>query len=154
VRILFGCALLILGAAVLMWILWRSRQAPLDGYAIIEKSLSGVDPYPYVYVNADGSARELHPDERDYLETRFRPGDGNRPYVKRDYSQKNGWGEVTGFIERAHLPKDTVIHVAPAENPSGPLTKADQIRLLRDQGWVVTENPDGTFTAHKPKPTH
>ena len=28
-------------------------------------------PYPYVYVLADGSARELHENERKYLETEF-----------------------------------------------------------------------------------
>jgi len=34
------------------------------------------EPYPYVHVNADGSARELHPSERRYLETEFKGGDG------------------------------------------------------------------------------
>lgn len=109
-------------------------------------------PYPYVYVNADGSARELHPNERDYLETRFQTGDGNTPYVKRNYSQRNGWGDVTGFLKRSHLPMEIVIQAAPAENPSKPLTRSEEIRFLRDKGLVVTENPDGTFTVQKPKP--
>ena len=37
----------------------------------------------------EGGARELHSEERDYLETRFHPTDGARPYVKRRYSQLN-----------------------------------------------------------------
>jgi hypothetical protein len=122
------------------------------GYAVVKKGDSRVDPYPYVYVNADGSARELHPEERDYLETPFQPGDGGRPYIKRSYSQKNGWGEVAGFLRRSQLPEEFVIQVAPAENPSKPLTRADQIQFLRDKGMVVTENADGTFTVQKPKP--
>ena len=40
------------------------------------------DPYPYVYVLADGSARDLHADERTYLETEFQGGDGAMPYIK------------------------------------------------------------------------
>jgi len=157
VRILFGGALLVLGAAVLLWIMRRAgktgRPDHLDGYAVVKKGRSRVDPYPYVYVNADGSARELHPDERDYLESALQPGDGGRPYVKRNYSQKNGWGEVAGFLRRSHLPNEIVIQVAPAENPSKPLTRSDQIQFLRDKGMVVTENPDGTFTVQKSKPT-
>ena len=33
---------------------------------------------PYVYVNEDGTARELHPNERQYLETEFLPGTARR----------------------------------------------------------------------------
>ena len=32
--------------------------------------MPAADLYPYVYVNADGTARELHPSEQKYLETR------------------------------------------------------------------------------------
>ena len=108
-------------------------------------------PYPYVYVNADGTARELHPAERSFLETPFHPGDGGRPYVKDHYSQKNGWGEVTGFLKRSKLPQGIQIFAAPEENPSKPMTREDMKQFLRDKGVEVTENSDGTFTARKPK---
>jgi len=110
-------------------------------------------PYPYVHVNADGGARELHPDERAYLETRFQFGDGGRPYVKSSYSKRNGWGDLAGFLERSQLPSEIVVQDAPGESPYKPLPWSDQIQFLRDKGFVVTENPDGTFTATKPKPT-
>ena len=42
----------------------------------------------YVYVNEDGTARELHPNERQYLETEFLPGDGAAPHVKRSYAER------------------------------------------------------------------
>jgi hypothetical protein len=67
---------------VLMWIRQllgkpsKRRPVQLSGYAIVDKDGSRVDPYPYVHVNVDGSARELHPGECDYLETLFSPGDG------------------------------------------------------------------------------
>lgn len=122
---------------------------PPKQYAIVDRSTS--DPYPYVYVNADGSARELHPAERNYLETPFHPADGARPYVKDRYTQKNGWGEIAGFLERARLPKEVAIHAATGETPNQPLTRPDQIRFLRDKGMVVTQNPDGTYTVRNPK---
>ena len=142
-----------------MWIrqllrkLCTRRPVQLSGYAVVKKGRSGVDPYPYVYVNVDGSARELHPDECDYLETPFPGGDGARPYVKGSYSQRNGWGEISGFLKRSELPSEIVTQAAPPENPSKPLTRSDHIQFLRDKGLVVTENPDGTFTAQKPKAT-
>jgi len=61
--------------------------------------------YPYVYVNDDGSVRELSPDEKDYLETPFHPADSGRPYIKSNYKAKDGWGSISGFCSRTVLPK-------------------------------------------------
>jgi hypothetical protein len=104
-------------------------------------------PHPYVYVNADGTARELHANERQYLETEFRPGDGAAPYVKGSYAERNGWGDLAGFLERSRLPRGTQIHDAPAEDPQRALrTREQQIAWFRSKGLEVTENSDGTFT--------
>ncbi|MCV6638352.1 hypothetical protein [Candidatus Albibeggiatoa sp. nov. NOAA] len=64
-----------------------------------------VELYPYVYVNDDGSARELTTDEKAYLETPFHPADSGRPYIKSNYKAKDGWGSISGFCSRADLPK-------------------------------------------------
>jgi hypothetical protein len=66
--------------------------------------MPAVDPYPYVYVNADGTARELHPSEQKYLETEFKGGDGAAPYVKSSHAERDGWGELTGYLKRSLLP--------------------------------------------------
>ena len=68
-------AAVLLGVAFAIWI-WRyfrgiSRHRRGDEYAVVEPAEATIDPYLYVYVNQDGSARELHPDERSYLETYF-----------------------------------------------------------------------------------
>ena len=63
--------------------------------------MSTADPYPYIYVNPDGTARELHANERKYLETPFKLGDGNTPYIKIDYDARDGWGEIRGYLERS-----------------------------------------------------
>jgi hypothetical protein len=107
--------------------------------------------YPYIYVNADGTARELHAAERAYLETEFKGGDGAMPYIKDSYEERNGWGEISGFLKRAALPAGTPVADAPAEDPSRPLGRDDFIKFLRGKGLEVVENSDGSFTARKPR---
>jgi hypothetical protein len=108
-------------------------------------------PYPYVYVNADGTARELHASERRYLETPFKGGDGAMPYIKSSYQQRDGWGELTGFLQRSLLPDGTPVRDAPAEDPIRPLGKDEFIAWLRNKGVTVTENGDGSFSMTKPR---
>ena len=38
--------------------------------------------FKFVYINQDGTARELSPEEQTYLTQEFVGGDGNRPYIK------------------------------------------------------------------------
>jgi hypothetical protein len=78
-------------------------------YTIVTKDVAAVEPYPYVYVNADGTARELNAGEREYLETPFLPFDGGRPYVKGSYLEKNGWKNLRGFLQRARLPSEVEV---------------------------------------------
>lgn len=103
-------------------------------------------PYPYVYVNADGSARELHANERKYLETEFKGGDSAMPYIKMNYDQRDGWGEISGYLKRASLPADITVAVAPAEDPLRSLNRDDVADLLRKKGAEVVENADGSLT--------
>jgi hypothetical protein len=99
--------------------------------------------YRYVYINADGTARELHAGERAYLETEFKGGDGAMPYVKASYDERNGWGELNGFLMRAALPAGMPVADAPAENPNRQMSQKDLIAWLRSKGVRVTENDGG-----------
>lgn len=74
---------------------------------------SGQSPYPFVYVEVDGTARELHADERAYLETDFEGGDGARPYVKSKYEQRDGSGGLSGYLRRSKLPAGASIKPNP-----------------------------------------
>jgi hypothetical protein len=74
-------------------------------------------PYPFVYVNSDGSVRELHAKEKTYLETPFEPFDGGRPYVKHKYDGKNGWGDTKGYCARSAIPTNLTVIAAPADDP-------------------------------------
>jgi len=108
--------------------------------------MAAAAPYRYVYVNADGTARELHASERYYLETEFKGGDGDMPYIKASYEERDGWGEISGYLERSQLPAGTAVAAAPAENPMRALSKDEYIAWLRDNGTEVVENADGSFT--------
>jgi hypothetical protein len=154
-QMLLGWTILILGIAAIIWILRRpkkwSNPTPGPSYAIVNSDQIEIHPYPYIYVNTDGTARELHPNERTYLETPFHPADGGRPYIKGRFSCKDGWGDIKGFLKRSKLPPTITVGPAPIEDPTGPLSKEDQMQFLRDKGLEVIENIDGTFTARKPK---
>jgi len=118
---------------------------------LIGKVGSVPKPYPYVYVNADGSARELHPKERQYLEAEYSFGDGAAPYIKDSYAERNGWGELRGYLARSQLPDGIRTMDAPSDDPTRPMGRDEYIAFLRSKGMDVTENPDGSFTASAPR---
>jgi hypothetical protein len=157
-RSLAGWAAVFLGAAVVIWILrivfGSSKHRQGDQYVIVAPDEAKLDPYPYVYVNADGSARELHPNERKHLETFFDPFGGGGPPVKYKYSQKLESGQIAGFLRRSKLPRGMEILRAPAEDPSKPLSREEEMQLYRDKGLDVVEHVDGRgFTVRKPDGT-
>ena len=68
--------------------------------------------FPYVYVNNDGSARELTAEEQEYLRTEFHPADGGRPYIKLRYGSRTPDGRLRGFLRRRSLPARVVVRPA------------------------------------------
>jgi hypothetical protein len=90
-----------------------------------------------VWINDDGSARELTEADKKYVDTDFSPFDGARPYVKPTYQSRNGWGAIKGYLERDKLPNDVPVNPAPATDPSPqtPQAVAGQIlELIRKRG--------------------
>lgn len=65
--------------------------------------------FEFVYVENDGSARELDEEEQEYLKTEFHGGDGNRPYIKDRYSQLTPDNKMHGYILRTRVPKSIEI---------------------------------------------
>ncbi len=62
--------------------------------------------FPYIYVEIDGSIRELDNEEKDYLTQEFHPNDGGRPYIKSNYYQLTPDNKINGFLRRSKIPKD------------------------------------------------
>src|SRR3974377_547710 len=86
-----------------------------------------------VYINDDGSARELSETEKRYVDTEFSSLDGARPYIKTRYEQRNGWGNLSGFLQRKDVPVGMPVKLAPSETASRqptPQTVADSISEL------------------------
>jgi hypothetical protein len=75
-----------------------------------------------VWIDADGSARELTDAEKKYVDTKFSPFDGARPYVKSHYEQRNGWGELSGYLQRKEVPEPVPINPAPSDEPAAKYT--------------------------------
>ncbi|HEX2780002.1 MAG TPA: hypothetical protein VHM30_10910 [Gemmatimonadaceae bacterium] len=63
----------------------------------------------FVWVDDDGSARELTADECRYLATAFEGADGGRPYIKDRYRSRTPDGRLGGYLERRMLPRGTVV---------------------------------------------
>jgi len=119
---------------------------------IVSPAEAQINPYPYIRVNDDGTARELHPDERRYLEAEYAPGDGNLPWTKRSYDTRDGWGKLGGYMERAKLPGNVAVAPAPAENPFPPMGKEGFRAFMREKGWDLVDRQDGTATLERRTP--
>jgi len=115
-------------------------------FAVVSKDQSLTGPYPFVFINADGGARELHDSEKQFLETPFSPFDGGRPYVKNTYSQQDGWGSIRGFLHRSALPDGVDIESAPSTSPLPLASKEDQIELMRKHGFELKNSDSGKMT--------
>ncbi|MGE3166374.1 MAG: hypothetical protein AB7O52_15825 [Planctomycetota bacterium] len=74
-------------------------------FAVVSKSEARRQPFPYVYVEDDGTYRDLAEAEREYLQEAFHPADGDRPYVKWRYGSRTPTGSLQGFLKRSRLPK-------------------------------------------------
>jgi len=130
-------------------------EPKLKAFAIVSIEEAKSKPYPYVYVNKDGSVRELHASERAELETPYSPLDSGQPYVKHTYDQKNGMNSLDGFCPRAKIAKHIRILPAPQEDPVIAARKKNAewtIQYAKEHGFDYVENADGTVTIKRPKP--
>lgn len=120
-------------------------------FTVVSPDSAKLPEYPYVWVTNDGAVHELDSDDRSYLETPFHPCDGARPYTKNQYTGRDGWGEMGGYCLRSAIPSDIPIIQEPVHrDPPKPMI--EMIREYTERaGWTLIENPDGSYTAAKPK---
>lgn len=128
-------AIITIATILTLWLIWnnRSRRPPEEGYK-------------FVYINQNGSARELTDDEQAYLETDFRGDDGGRPYVKFSYGCKDGWGSISGFIERRKVPaKIRIVDVVRSTPPDKDTTIEDMVADAHAVGDLVEYGDDSSI---------
>src|SRR5690348_3153047 len=125
----------------------------IGGLAWMFGSRRGDEPgFKFVYVNQDGSAREISPGERAYLSEKFSGGDGGRPYIKFRYESVDGWGSRSGFIERRRVPaRIAILPVHPDYDARVKELGHDVMGAFRAAGDIVEKNGDGS-TTFKPNP--
>ena len=95
---------------------WNRNKKPLS-FAMVSENDAKKIPYPYVYVEKDGTVRELHSSERKFLETPYHPADGSRPYIKKSFNALNSFGNLRGTCLRSKVPHQISIQAAPIEDP-------------------------------------
>lgn len=146
--IVYGVASLLLAG---LFVVARRTNRPLPPPAQVQPAEMGPHEhqpeFDYVYVNQDGSARELSPRERTYLSTEFSGGDGGRPYIKATYDSRDGWGSLSGFLARRSVPANlTVEPVRPDYDPLEHEGASILLGQARAAGDVIVENADGSVT--------
>ncbi|WP_177764938.1 hypothetical protein [Flavobacterium sp. I3-2] len=67
------------------------------------------EKFEYIFIDIDGTARELSDEEKSYLSEKFNPNDGARPYIKLDYNQLTPDNKICGFLKRDKLPQNIII---------------------------------------------
>lgn len=134
---IYGLPILVLVAAGLTILVGRRRTRP-----------PGEPGFPFVYVNLDGSARELSPDERAYVSKDHHGADSGRPYIKSSYEELDGWGNLSGFLPRRHLPSGMdILPVHPDYDARAAADPFDPIELERASGRSIISNSDGSITS-------
>ncbi len=100
--------ILFMALSALVWYarrpLRRARRRPGSQPIVVPQGNLRAGKYPYVFVNEDGSVRELHVVEKQYLEMPFYVGDPQRPEVKLNYEQRNARGGFSGYLRRSAVP--------------------------------------------------
>ncbi len=103
--------------------------------------------FKYVYVNQDGSARELSPADQAYLSEEFSGADGGRPYIKSSYESTDGWGSQSGYIERRRVPwRVAILPVHPDYDAREKAVGQDMFGAHRAAEDIIETNPDGSVT--------
>jgi hypothetical protein len=83
-----------------------TQRNPQKGLKKYREATSPADAQSrFVWVDNDGSIRELTPSECEFLATPFRAFDGGRPYVKSSYDARTPDNRLQGFLERKEIPR-------------------------------------------------
>ena len=98
-------------------------------------SPSSKENYLFVYVNEDGSVREVTIPEKLYLQTKYSGGDGERPYIKIRYSDQTPDGRIAGFCYRDAVPGNIEIQQVVEEATKEAIES--EIRSIQEWGYEI-----------------
>jgi hypothetical protein len=87
--------------------LWRLIEIPA------RRSRESV--FDYVYVDDDGSARELNTEEDELVTTTLFPGDDMHFFIKPRYESLSPDGRLSGYLRRTRLPHNAFVGPPPSD---------------------------------------
>jgi hypothetical protein len=99
----------------------------------------------FVYVNQDGSVREISVGEQEYLTRRFDPFDGARPYIKSRYWSWDNWGSRSGYLKRYRVPWRISIQPVRPDFDTVIKDPEDMLGTYRAAGDAIVRNDDGSI---------
>lgn len=103
--------------------------------------------FKYVYINQDGSARELCNAEREFLSIVFHGADSSRPYIKWGYPGRDGYGSLSGFLLRNRVPRRITIQpVNPNFDQLEKECENDLYEEAKITGDIIKKDEDGSIT--------
>jgi hypothetical protein len=108
---LVSCILLIFLAFHLGYGLWLLIEIPTRKW--------GESAFDYVYVDDDGSARELNAEEDEFVTTTLFPDDQAQFFIKPRYESLGPDGRLRGYLRRRQLPKNASVGPPPSDNEIG-----------------------------------
>jgi hypothetical protein len=71
--------------------------------------------FDYVYVDDDGSARELNAEEDEFVTTALLPDDEVHFYIKPRYESLSPDGRLRGYLRRNQLPRKISVGPPPSD---------------------------------------
>jgi hypothetical protein len=92
-------------AALAALIFWSRTQSA----KFRQEKTNGIYSHQFVYINEDGTARELTADEHEYLNTIYHGADGARPYIKERYQSLTPDKKIWGYLLRRQLPPGMLV---------------------------------------------
>ena len=99
--------------------IFASSASVDDAVAVVGAEEARAPFYPYVFVENEGSVRELHRSEKQLLETPFSLRDSARPHIKKTYDQRDSRGNLGGYCPRSAISNNRKIGYPPVEFPVG-----------------------------------
>jgi hypothetical protein len=117
----------------------KPRKTPEERFERLSRAVVSAEEakaavYPYVFVTSAGRVHELEAGDRAYLEERFDPCDGARPYVKWSFKSKDGRGSIEGFCRRSKLPRGTNVYISRAALDDNPDAEREGHELDSNSG--------------------
>ena len=100
-------------------------------YCLLEKNKE----YPIVYVHENGNVTEVQLSDRLYLQTKYKGSDGDRPFIKENYTSKTYDGRNAGYCFRKSIPNQIVVNLP--ENKNMYMNLKQMLQRIKNMNYEI-----------------